>query len=66
MDYDKPDAEFWRAILEIHNRFFKVALDEYTLGGMNRRKHHIYDSFSIVSWWLDIALTRDWLEESDS
>lgn len=65
MDCDKPDAEFWRAILEIHNRFFEVALEEYALAGMNRRDH-IYHSFACVSWWLDIALTRDWLEESNS
>jgi hypothetical protein len=66
MDCDKPDAEFWRAILDIYNTFIDEVAFIYGPGAILEQRRSVYQSFMIVSWWLDIALTRDWLEESNS
>jgi hypothetical protein len=66
MERELPDPEFWKAVLDIHNKFVDVVVEEFgPLTGADRRCH-VFRSFQIVSSWLDRALCRGWLEESNS
>jgi hypothetical protein len=66
MDRELPDPEFWRAVLDIHNKFIDVAVEEFAPLHGDDRRSHVFRSFQIVSTWLDRAACLGWFGEPSS
>jgi hypothetical protein len=61
MSIHEPPPEFWRAILDIHNRLFTPLLTHYHMSG--RPEDHVFRSFQTVDAWLDQAIERGWMND---
>ena len=56
-----PDPSFWRALLILRNSMIKNCLAQYVLLPHDKRAGHIFESFTIVDNWLDVAIADGWI-----
>lgn len=56
-----PDHVFWEALLDIQYRYFEEVLDDYVRTGRPRK--HIFNSFSTIDCWLDVASENGWMND---
>ena len=55
------DDVFWDALRDIHYRYFEEVLEDYVQTG--RSPKHIYNSFSTIDCWLDLAIENGWMDD---
>lgn len=60
----RPDSVFWQSLIAINQRYFDEVLLDYVQTG--RSESHIYNKFSTVSCWLDVAIEEGWIDEKQS
>lgn len=60
--FNQPHPSFWRALLTVRNALIKNPQTHHILIPYNQKEGRVFESFSIVDKWIEVAIEDGWID----